>query len=225
MSRGNRSTGASPHGVITPDRFPESIVPRWFRTSVRRADPRSQVICASILDIGCGDEFGRQPPGQLRREPVPDEERIGPLTYLVGFAGAAQKRRLTIEQPRCGLLLRIGWVALTVLRFDSLGKDHIDDLVRHALRSELAAEGPLPARMGTVARADPLAGERLVIENAKVYEPLQRRLDEITSITSRPEPSPNLVRRSGAGFQKPQRRLRDSRNLLDLGVRLASLGR
>jgi hypothetical protein len=72
--------------------------------------------------------------------------------------------------------------------------------------------------MGPVARLDPGASERLVVEDAEVGQALDRAMDEFCGVARSHEMSARLVDRSRPSLEIACRRLEDDGGIGDLGA-------
>ena len=87
--------------------------------------------------------------------------------------------------------------------FLSLDQHVVGDLPVDAFPCQLAAEGALAPWPRAVARLDPRPGERLVVEDPEVEQPLEATLDEVVFVSVGQESPANLVGRTGPCLEEP----------------------
>lgn len=92
-----------------------------------------------------------------------------------------------------------------------------------ALAGEFGHERPSSAWTGTIARLDPGAGERLIVEHAELGQSVNRGRDQILAIADPGQSAPDLTHRALPRLEEPERRVEHHCGLVDSAEALAFL--
>ena len=143
------------------------------------------------------------------------QQSIGTLAPLPGIGDPGQRRGVALNERLRRADVRV--IGAPWLRAASLHR-FVDDRPVDALDLELAPEGSLASRAGSVPRLNPRLRERRIVEYAKPEQLLNRALDKLGSIAGLRQAPPHLGNGSLAHLEEAQRRRQDDLGIVDLGM-------
>jgi len=117
---------------------------------------------------GIATRLRRKTPGNLGAEAMPRDQGVDPLTPRAGIDDPHQRRSVPGKQSTSGGLVYVADRRVVRGAFAPLLENRLDGFGGNILQPQLPLQGALAARPRPVARLDPGAGERLIVEHAEL---------------------------------------------------------